>query len=176
MAGIAQDQGIKLEALEIWFADEARIGQKTKITRRWARRGSRPVAPQDQRYASTYILGAVCPQRGKDAALVLPQCNAEAMSLNLAEIAAMVSPGRHAVLLLDHAGWHLSAAFTMPPNITQLQLLPRLPELNVMENVWQFMRDNCHPTASSPPTATSSPTAARQGIALSVGRRTSSQS
>lgn len=27
--------------------------------RRWARRGTRPVAPQDQRYVSTYILGAV---------------------------------------------------------------------------------------------------------------------
>jgi hypothetical protein len=25
--------------LEIWFADEARIGQKNKITRRWALRG-----------------------------------------------------------------------------------------------------------------------------------------
>jgi hypothetical protein len=25
-------------AIEIWFADEARIGQKNKITRRWAKR------------------------------------------------------------------------------------------------------------------------------------------
>jgi transposase len=29
------------------FADEARIGQKNKITRRWARRGTRPSAPRD---------------------------------------------------------------------------------------------------------------------------------
>ncbi len=35
--------------IEIWFQDEARIGQKNKITRRWARRGSRPRAPHDQR-------------------------------------------------------------------------------------------------------------------------------
>jgi len=33
--------------LEIWFDDEARIGQKNKITRRWARRGTRPSAPKD---------------------------------------------------------------------------------------------------------------------------------
>jgi len=142
LAGIAQDQGIASEALEIWFADEARIGQKNKITCRWARRGTRPVAPQDQRYASTYIFGAVCPQQGKGAALVLPHCNTEAMSLQLAEIATMVSPGRHAVLLLDQAGWHLSAALTVPSNITLLPLPPKCPELNVMENVWQFMRDN----------------------------------
>jgi len=28
--------------IEVWFQDEARIGQKNKITRRWAKRGSRP--------------------------------------------------------------------------------------------------------------------------------------
>jgi hypothetical protein len=59
-------------AIEIWFADEARIGQKNKITRRWARRGTRPSAPHDQRTASTYIFGAICPKEGKGAALVLP--------------------------------------------------------------------------------------------------------
>ena len=58
--------------IEIWFADEARIGQKNKITRRWAKRGTRPSAPNDQRTASTYIFGAICPKDGKGAALVLP--------------------------------------------------------------------------------------------------------
>ncbi len=72
-----QDTGLKPEGLKIWCADEARIGQKNKITRRLARRGTRPVAPQDQRYASTYIFGAACPQQGKGAALVLPYCNTE---------------------------------------------------------------------------------------------------
>ena len=35
--------------IEIWFCDEARVGQKNKITRRWAKRGTRPSAPSDQR-------------------------------------------------------------------------------------------------------------------------------
>jgi hypothetical protein len=34
--------------IEIWFQDEARIGQKNKITRRWAKRGTRPSAPRDR--------------------------------------------------------------------------------------------------------------------------------
>ena len=46
--------------IEIWFGDEARIAQKNKITRRLAKRGTRPSAPQDQRTASTYIFGAIC--------------------------------------------------------------------------------------------------------------------
>ena len=90
------------------FADGARIGQKNQITRRWAKRGTRPSAPRDQRTASTYIFGAVCPKQGKGAALILPTCNTEAMNLHLVEIAATVAPGAHAVLLVDQAGWHLS--------------------------------------------------------------------
>jgi transposase len=64
------------------------------------------------------------------------------MTLHLKEIAAAVAPGAHAVLLLDQAGWHGSAALEVPANITLLPLPPRSPELNPVENVWQFMRDN----------------------------------
>ena len=69
---VARAKGVEPAAIEVWFADEARIGQKNKITRRWALRGTRPAAPHDQRTASTYIFGAVCPKQGKGAALVLP--------------------------------------------------------------------------------------------------------
>ncbi|KAH2815431.1 hypothetical protein KXV85_004566, partial [Aspergillus fumigatus] len=77
---------------KIWFQDEARIGQKNKITRRWARRGTRPSAPKDQRTKSAYIFGAICPEQGKAAGLVLPFCNTETMSLHLAEISLAVTP------------------------------------------------------------------------------------
>ena len=64
------------------------------------------------------------------------------MNLHLAEISQMVSPGKHAVLLLDQAGWHLSGDFTLPPDSTLLPLPPKCPERNVMENIWQFIREN----------------------------------
>ena len=142
MDKIARDQGIDPAKIEVWFGDEARIGQKNKITRRWARRGTRPAAPKDQRTASTYIFGAICPKEGKGAALVLPRCNTEAMSLHLAEIATAVAPGAHAALLVDQAGWHLSDKLVVPANITLVPLPPKCPELNAAENIWQFLRDN----------------------------------
>jgi hypothetical protein len=98
----------------------ARVGQKNKITRGWARRGTRPSAPKDQRTASAYIFGAICPKNGKGAALVMPRCNTEAMNLHLAEIATQIAP----------------------PNITLIPLPAKCPELNTQENIWQFMRDN----------------------------------
>ncbi len=64
------------------------------------------------------------------------------MQWHLEEISSQVSPGAHAVLILDQAGWHGSAKLEIPPNITLLSLPPRAPELNPVENVWQFMRDN----------------------------------
>jgi transposase len=129
-------------AIEIWFQDEARIGQKNKITRRWAKRGSRPSAPHDQRTRSAYIFGAICPARGVGAALVLPKCNTKAMILHLQEISAAVSPGAHAVVIVDQAGWHLSNDLELADNITLLPLPSKSPELNPVENIWQFMRDN----------------------------------
>ena len=120
----------------------ARPGQKNKITRRWAKRGTRPSAPRDQRTASAYIFGAICPAEGKGAGRVLPSCGSEAMALHLAEISIAVAPGAHAILLLDQAGWHVSKKLPIPDNITLLPFPPKSPELNPVENIWQFMRDN----------------------------------
>jgi transposase len=64
------------------------------------------------------------------------------MNLHLAEIARAVATDAHAVLLLDQAGWHMSQKVLVPPNITLMPLPPRAPELNPVENVWQFMRQN----------------------------------
>jgi transposase len=129
-------------AIEIWFQDEARIGQKNKITRRWAKRGTRPSAPHDQRTASAYIFGAICSVHGKVAGLVLPRCNTEAINLHLLEIAEAVAPGTHAVLLMDQAGWHTTGKLRLPDNITIVPLPAKCPELNPVENVWQFIREN----------------------------------
>ena len=79
--------------VEVWFQDEMRVGQKNKLTCRWAIKGSRPRAVHDQRTQSTYVFGAVCPELGTGAALVLPFCNTEAMQLHLDEIATKVTPG-----------------------------------------------------------------------------------
>jgi transposase len=64
------------------------------------------------------------------------------MTLHLAEISRAVAPGAHAVLLLDQAGWHLSHKLAVPDNISLLPLPPKSPELNPVENIWQYIRAN----------------------------------
>ena len=70
---------------------------------------------KDQRTASAYIFGAICPALGKAVGLVLPLCNTEAMELHLEEIALAVQPGAHAVLFVDQAGWHVTGKLVSIP-------------------------------------------------------------
>ena len=128
--------------LEIWFQDEARIGQKNGLARQWARRGTRPRQPADQRYDNAYLFGAICPARGVGAALALPFADTEAMQLHLDEISSHVANGAHAALILDRAGWHTTPNLVMPANITPILLPSRAPELNPVENIWQYLRGN----------------------------------
>lgn len=72
----------------------------------------------------------------------MPFCNTEAMALHLQEISLAVEPGAHAVLFLDKAGWHVTAKLMVPENITLLALPSKSPELNPVENIWQYMRAN----------------------------------
>jgi transposase len=64
------------------------------------------------------------------------------MQLHLDEISRNVAEGAHAVLLLDRAGWHTTGKLDVPRNITPIFLSSRAPELNPVENVWQYLRKN----------------------------------
>jgi len=72
----------------------------------------------------------------------MPYANSEAMNLHLREIGRAVAPGAHAVLVLDGAGRHTSHILSPPDNITLLCLPPYSPELNPVENVWEYLRKN----------------------------------
>jgi len=123
--------------------DEARVGQQGTLTYVWAEKGSRPRALKDLRYEWAYLFGAVCAERGVGAALVLPYANANAMTLHLAEVSRQVAPGAHAVLVCDGAGWHRTGGrLRVPENISLLRLPPYSPELNPVENVWEYLRAN----------------------------------
>jgi transposase len=60
------------------------------------------------------------------------------MSLHLAEIGRRVAPGAHAALVIDGAGYHVAARLAVPRNITLVRLPPYAPELNPVENVWEY--------------------------------------
>lgn len=119
-----------------------RVGQKNKLTYRWARTGSRPRAVHDQRTQSTCLFGAVCPERGTRSGLVLPVCNTAAMQLHLDDIAAKVASCAHAIVVFDQAGRHGAKLLKPASKLSLMPVRLRSPELNRQENIWQFMRAN----------------------------------
>jgi hypothetical protein len=127
--------------VELWFMDEARVGQKGRLTHVWHQKGVRPRGVWQQGFSSAHLFGAVCPERGEGVALVLPEVSTAAMDVFLAELGRAVPAGTHAALVLDGAGWHVSADLTVPANLTLVPLPPYSPELNPVERVWEHLRD-----------------------------------
>ena len=131
---------IDSDRIEIWWQDESRVGQQGSLSRVWAKKGTRPRVVRQRQFLSTYIFGAVCPDRDIGCALVLPECNTGMMQMHLNQIAEHVQEGFHAIVLLDRAGWHMAEALNIPDNITLMPLPPYSPELNPIEQLWQQLR------------------------------------
>jgi transposase len=128
--------------VEVWFQDEARIGQRGTLTSVWAERGSRPTAVKQTEYEWCYLFAAVNPLTGASSALVAPTVNTGLMNQHLAFIRREAGPDRHVVLVLDQAGWHVAKALKVPKNITLLHLPPYSPELNPVERIWAYLRSH----------------------------------
>jgi len=73
---------------------------------------------------------------------MLPWADTQAMQLHLDEISCNVAHKAHAVILMDRAGWHTTDKLKVPKNITIILLPSRSPELNPVENIWQYLRAN----------------------------------
>lgn len=132
---------VGLELVDVWFQDEARVGQRGTVTRTWAKKGTRPRLIRQQQFEYAYVFGAVCPARDEAVGLVMPVVNTEAMLVHLEHISVKIPEGRHAVIVLDKAAWHTTKRLKKFNNISLLLLPPASPELNPTEQVWQVLRN-----------------------------------
>jgi NADPH-dependent ferric siderophore reductase len=93
------------------------------------------------RHEAAWIFGAICPERDTGVALVLPEASVPAMQALINELASQLPADRHAVLVMDRAGWHIAHKLNWPDTITPLHLPPYSPELNPIERVWLYLRE-----------------------------------
>jgi len=133
---------VDLACVDLWQQDESRFGQQGSLTRGWAPTGTRPRKIKQQQFIYTYIYGSVCAETGETFGLVLPYANTKAMQLYLDELSKQIRTERHVALIVDNAGWHSSKNLKVPDNITLVPLPSYAPELNAMEQVWRWMKDN----------------------------------
>ena len=128
--------------VEVWFQDEARVGQQGTLTHVWAETGSRPERVRQTEYEWVYLFGAVNPLTGASSAMLAPTANAAYMTAHLRMVGEAAGPDAHVVLVLDGAGWHKAKELVVPANVTLLCLPPYSPKLNPVERVWKFLREH----------------------------------
>lgn len=112
------------------------------MTHVWAEKGTRPTAVQQTEYECCYLFGAVNPLTDRSSAMLAPTVNTDYMNAHLRFISAQLQPGRHAVLVLDRAGWHVAKALQLPKNVTLLHLPPYSPQLNPIERLWAYLKSH----------------------------------
>ncbi len=62
------------------------------------------------------------------------------MNIYLRELSATIKGGF--ILIMDGAGWHKSKDLIVPKNIQIILLPPYCPELNPVERLWRYIKDN----------------------------------
>ncbi|WP_176463261.1 IS630 family transposase [Vibrio sp. 03_296] len=122
--------------------DEARFGQQNTTTRLWVERGSRPRVVKQQQFEYAYLFGSVCPARGIGEAMVVPWVNKNIMVEHLKQLSTVTEKGRHAVVIMDGAGWHTNDIAEPFDNVSITKLPPYSPELNPIEQVWSGLRQH----------------------------------
>lgn len=132
-------EGIASAQVDVWFQDESRIGQQGSTSRMWAKKGTRPRALKQQQFTYTYIYGAICPETAQAVGLILPSANTACMTLHIDEISRAIPEGRHALIVMDGAGWHQESHNRH--NVSILKIPPYSPELNPCEQIWQYIKD-----------------------------------
>lgn len=76
---------------------------------------------------------------GATQAIIVPHANCKYMYEHLKLISSATTFGRHALVIMDGAGWHQQDLTDDFDNLTLLKLPPYSPELNPIEQVWQWL-------------------------------------
>ena len=79
---------------------------------------------------------------GETEAIVVPMATLEAMKEQLRLISQSTPPDKHAVVIMDQTSWHQSYLADSFKNLTIIHIPPHSPELNPIEQVWSWLRQN----------------------------------
>ena len=127
--------------MKLFFEDEARFGRICQPVRCWSPKGVRPVAPKQMIREFLYVYTAACPADGESFSLILPEVNGDSMSMFLEEFSKQYTKYR-VVMVMDGAGWHKTDKLILPNNIKIIDLPSYSPELNPIEHIWEYIREN----------------------------------
>lgn len=130
------------QEVELWSADEARLGLQPVLRRIWAKRAERRNALVEPRYEWLWVYAAVHPRTGQVFWLILPRLNGDCVQLFVDEFARRhLSEGKRIVLVWDGAPAHRAKKLRIPAGITLVNFPAYTPELNPSERLWSPLKE-----------------------------------
>jgi hypothetical protein len=136
-------QAYPQDVVDRWTTDQHQMGHKPIRRRLWSPRGQRPEAGVQHRYQWCDLYAFVPPSSGRTWWLLLPTVSGAAFTLALSEFAQAVGagPGKQVLVVLDGAGWHVSAHVHVPAGVPLHFLPPYAPELQPAERLWPLTNE-----------------------------------
>jgi hypothetical protein len=124
----------------LFCQDESRFGLKTIQRKRITLKGIKPKGAIQDEYENFYIFGAVEPKTGSNFFLECPEVNGGCFQVFLESFAQEYKNSLN-IMILDNARFHLRKKTRIPENVVLIYLPPYSPELNPIERVWKYFKD-----------------------------------
>lgn len=134
-----QDRMENEPGTRFFFTDECIFQPATSTAHTWGLRGLRPVFGTNLSHEKIIEMGVIDPLTGDNFHLFVPFTTKESFSVFVKEFAKEF-PNDRIVLIHDGASWH---NISSPEKRIELLKLPAYsPELNPIEHLWQWIRNN----------------------------------
>jgi hypothetical protein len=127
------------QGLKYWCQDETRIGLKTIERKKITACGVKPIGKVQWNFKAYYLYGAVAPQTGENFWLEFSHLDGLCFQIFLDKLAAEY-PDNLNVIQLDNGRFHRGSKLKIPDNVLLIFQPPYSPELNPIERVWHYIK------------------------------------
>ena len=125
--------------ISYWFQDETRLGYRTESGQKITRAGVKPKQLLQWHYSYYYLYGLVDPLKGRSFFYEFSHFNYDCLGASLEQFAQEHSQEIH-IIQPDNAPCHTAHKLIVPENVILLFQPPYCPELNPIERVWLYLK------------------------------------
>lgn len=127
------------QKVRFFCGDETRLGLKTLGGRQITTKGVKPIGQVQWRFQATYLYGIVEPQTGKHLFWEFSHLNTDCFELFLNLVSQQFAESV-LIIQLDNGAFHKAKGLQVPQNMILLFQPAHCPELNPIEQVWQYLK------------------------------------
>lgn len=125
--------------VRFFCGDETRLGLKTLGGRKITAKGIKPIGRVQWQFQATYIYGIVEPKTGEHFFFEFSHLNTDCFQIFL-NLVSQQFQDELLIIQLDNGRFHKAKRLKVPNNIVLMFQPPHCPQLNPIEQVWQYLK------------------------------------